>query len=104
MTDVFVGSKEKSQTSRGTNQDQTGSWTKEKSLAPIPNVSVPNPTTPNANASDDNQRLSEIMGHPVKGHAAMPPRSASSGSPGGTVPSANVRASETDGVGRPVKR
>jgi hypothetical protein len=104
MADVFVGSKLKSQTSRGANNDQTASFTRAKSLAPIPNVGVPNPSTPNANAADDSKRLGEIMNHPIKHHDGLPPRTVHDGSPGGTVPSSNVRRSTTDNVGRPVKR
>jgi hypothetical protein len=103
MADVFVGSKLKSQTSRGTNNDQTASFTRAKSLAPIPNVGVPNPSTPNANAADDSKRLTEIMGHPIRAHDSMPPRAVDNSSPGGKVPAANVRRSKTDNVGRPVK-
>jgi hypothetical protein len=104
MVNEYVGSHEKSQVGRGQNNDQTVSFTREKSLPIIPNVAPPNPSKRNANAADDNARLGEIMGHPVKHHDGLPPRSVDSGSPGGRVPTANVRRSRTDGVGRPVRR
>ncbi|WP_338830444.1 hypothetical protein [Bradyrhizobium sp. 27S5] len=100
----IVGSKMKSQTARGQNNDQTGSFTREKSLPIIPNVAPPNAGTPNANTADDSKRLGEIMGHPIAHHDGLPPRTVSDGSPGGKVPSANIRRSRTDGIGRPVKR
>lgn len=63
MADVeIVGSHLKSQRGRGQNQDQTGSSTREKSLAPIPSVSVLNANPVNANAKDDDARLAAISG------------------------------------------
>ena len=103
MAEEIVGSHLKSQRGRGQNQDQTGSSTREASLAPIPNVSVPNAKPVNTNAHDDEKRLAEIMGHPIKAHDRMPPRAVDNGSPGGKVPAANVRRSKTDNVGRPLK-
>jgi hypothetical protein len=88
MADIeIVGSHLKSQRGRGMNQDQTGSFTREKSLPIIPNVAPPNPVTANANAKDDDARLAEITGKPIKAHDSMRHRGVDdTGSPSGTVP------------------
>jgi hypothetical protein len=94
----IVGSKMKSQTARGTNNDQTGSFTREKSLPIIPNVAPPN-----ASADAGDWQTRKIDASPITAHDSMRHRGVDdTGSPSGKIGSANVRRSRTDGVGRPV--
>ena len=88
MSIDVVGSKEKSQTSRGTMQDQTPSSTRAKSLPPIKDVGQPNIDVPGTNHQDT---LGFIKGGPAdRPHMNNEhPRTSSDGSPGGTVPSNN---------------
>jgi hypothetical protein len=66
----IVGSHLKSQTGRGQNNDQTGSFTREKSLPIIPNVAPPNAI---ADAGDWQTR--KIDASPIKAHGGMKNRS-----------------------------
>jgi hypothetical protein len=98
----FVGSHEKAKNGYGQNgfqgpsSDLPGQKTRMDRDFGLP----ADPGTPNANAKDDDARLAAISGHPVKVHDGMRNRSTEVEK----IPSGNVRASKTDGVGRPVKR
>lgn len=100
----FVGSHEKANNSYGRNgYPGASSLTPGQTTPNIADVSVPTPTVANANAAGDDARMAAIIGEPIKAHDSMPPRAVDNGSPGGKVPSANVRRSRTDGVGRPTR-
>src|SRR5712691_3498496 len=88
MTDeTIVNSHLKSQTSRGTTNDQTAVTT-DKVLAPIPNVGVPNPS---ASAGDWQTRDLNVKTarseHPVAARSAM------SSAPGNKMPEKTDTAS-----------
>lgn len=104
---TFVGSHEKGRAGYGTNGDPNASSVLPGKAQPKlvePKVAPPAAHTANANAKDDDARLAAIMGHPIKHHDSMRHRGLDDiGSPTGKVPSANVRRSRTDGVGRPTK-
>ncbi len=87
MAEDVLGSRMQSQRGRGQNQDQTGSFTREKSLPIIPNVAPPNAGTANANAKDDDARLREIFDSMITVHDGMKNKSTNVE----TVPSATIR-------------
>ena len=80
MSTTFVGSKEKSQTGRGQNNDATPVTTRDK-LAPIPKVSPPN-----ADADPGNWQTREVSTEAIKTHPGALPRG-TGGELSGTVPS-----------------
>ena len=87
MIDI-IASKEKSQTSRGANQDQTGSFTREKSLPPIKDVGIANPAPEliakrGMTAQDTVGFVTKPFASASPVHSALPPHGPASGSPGG---------------------
>ena len=69
MTTEITGSKLKSQTGRGQNQDTTPATTRDK-LAPIPRVSPPN-----ASADAGDWQTREVSAEPIEPHDGMKNRS-----------------------------
>jgi hypothetical protein len=62
----IIASKEKSQTARGQMSDQTPVYTREKTLAPIPNVGVPN-----ASAGPGSWQTRNVNAAPITPHNGM---------------------------------
>jgi hypothetical protein len=87
----FVGSRLKSQRSRGTAQDQTGSSTSDKSLPIIPDVAPPNARADAGGWQTRQLKGDSVSPHNVRTHPAMKARTASDGSPGDVLGSSPAR-------------
>jgi hypothetical protein len=96
MADVFVASKEPPKNAFGQNGSPQAS-----SLLPgqtKPNIAGVSP--PTVNVPDDYWQTRKVDATPIKAHDGMKNRS----NVKETIPSANIRRSTTDNLGRPVKR
>jgi len=87
----FVGSHLKSQRSRGTAQDQTGSSTHEKSLPIIPDVAPPNASADAGRWQTHQLKGGNVSPDNVPTHPAMKARTVSDGSPGAILGSTPAR-------------